>query len=211
MDRETLEFARLYWERRETSFIANKFLGVPCFQNPFDAWMMQEILYDTRPEVLIECGSFCGGSALLWASLMELIGIDGTVVAIDIMDTAHELARSNPLWQRRVRWITGSTTAPEVVEEATAIAAGRRTMVLLDSDHHKAHVLDELSAYAGVVSSGCYLVVQDGLVSTLMPEYGEGPAEALEVFLATDDRFEVDVGRERMLFSGATGGHLLRR
>lgn len=210
MDDVSLAFARHWWANREKT-VTNRYLGVLCLQNPFDAWIMQEIITETRPEVIVECGSLAGGSALLWAHLMEQLEIDGQVVAIDLAEQAAEEARRMPIWERRVHWISGSTVEPEVIAEATEIAAGRRTMVVLDSDHSQAHVEAEMAHYGGLVSSGCYMVVQDGLVTAVVPEHGPGPLEAIERFLATDERFEVDRERERMLFTSSPSGFLRRR
>ena len=86
-------------------------------------------------------------------------------------------------------------------------------MVILDSKHTADHVRKELDAYAPLVSPGCYLIVQDGFVNghPLEPDFGPGPYEAVQDFLAVDDRFEVDESRERMLFTFNPGGFLRRR
>lgn len=108
-------------------------------------------------------------------------------------------------------FLHGSTVDPDVVARVAAIAAGRPTMVILDSDHTAAHVRAELDAYAGMVTPGCYLVVQDGLVEELVPDHGPGPLAAIDEFLAVDDRFEVDRDRQRLILTAAPSGWLLRR
>jgi cephalosporin hydroxylase len=122
-----------------------------------------------------------------------------------------DLAREQPLWDRRVRFLQGSTVDPATLAEVVAIIDDRRTMVILDSDHAAPHVSAELRAYAPLVTPGCYLIVQDGIVSTVDPSYGPGPLEALTAFLADDDRFEVDLSRERQFFTFNPSGFLLRR
>lgn len=210
MDDVTTAFARHYWDEKRDTFFSNTFMGVICLQHPFDVQVTEEIIWETRPEVIVECGSFGGGSALRWAAMQETAGIDGCVVAIDIEDRMDQ-ARAHALWDRRVRFLHGSTTDPAIVERAVEVVAGRRAMVILDSDHAEAHVAAELRAWAPVVSPGCYLIVQDGFVASLDPAHGPGPLEAIEAFLATDDRFEVDAVRERQLFTFNPSGFLRRR
>jgi cephalosporin hydroxylase len=202
------QFSQLYWRRNREAFFANRFLGVPCFQHPFDAWVTQEIICEVQPDVIVECGSLAGGSALLWASVLDQLG-DGRVVAIDRDDRLHAAAARHKLWSR-VDWIIGSTTDPEIVADVHLRCDGKRTMVILDSDHAADHVGAELDAYADLVSPGSYMIAQDGFVSDLDPEHGPGPREAVEKFLARDDRFAPDPVRERMLSTFNPGGFLRR-
>lgn len=204
-------FAELWWADNRRTFFANTFLGVPAFQHPFDAWVTQEILVETRPEVVVEAGSFAGGSALLWATILEQVVDEPRVIAIDQQDLMHE-ARQVPIFERRVHFIHGSSTDAAVVDEVAAIVEGRPTMVILDSAHDMEHVLEEIRAYAPFVSPGQYLIVQDGFCSghPIVAQDGPGPYEALEVFLAEDDRFEVDEARERMRFTFNPMGFLRR-
>lgn len=179
-------------------------------QHPGDAWVTQEIISETRPEVIIECGRLGGGSTIMWAHLLELLDIDGTVVSVELSDLQLEVM-SRPIWARRVHPITGSSVDPDVVEQVRAVCADRRTMVILDSDHREPHVRAEIEAYGPLVTPGCYLIVQDGFISQVDPDYGPGPLEAIEGFLSTDDRFEVDASRERMLHTLNPSGFLRRR
>lgn len=206
----TIAFAREWWKNGIDAFLKNTYAGVTCLQHPFDAWITEEIIWETRPDVIVECGSFFGGSALRWASHLELAGIDGTVVAIDINDNMAA-ARKVPVWDRRVRFLRGSTVDPVIVDQVARITSDRRTMVILDSDHKQPHVAAELDAYASMVTPGCYLIVQDGFISSIDPKHGPGPLEASEEFVAADDRFEVDESRERMLFTFNPSGFLRRR
>lgn len=209
-DRIVREFAEL-WAADHTIIFNQKCLGITTAQHPFDAWITQEIIVETRPERIVECGSFFGGSAILWAMLLEHTAEDGRVVAIDISDRMAG-ARNVELFRRRVDFLHGSTIDPEIVAQVVALVHGHRTMVILDSAHDAAHVAAELETYSGLVSPGCYLIVQDGAVNghPIDPEYGPGPWEATQKFLARDDRFEVDESRERMLFTFNPSGFLRR-
>lgn len=210
-DDTTAAFARAWWEANETTFFANKFMGVPCFQHPFDAWITQEIIWETKPEVIVECGSFTGGSAVMWATHMELYTDEARVIAIDLVDRVEE-ARKVPVWDRCVTFLEGSSTAPEIVEQVRSHVAGKRTMIILDSLHTQAHVAAELEAYADLVTPGCYLIVQDGFINghPCDPDAGPGPFEAIQEFMAVDDRYEIDTSRERMMFTLNPSGFLRR-
>jgi cephalosporin hydroxylase len=213
-ERVIADFARLYWdgERSVSSFFNNTFMGVPTLQHPFDAWITQEIIFETAPDLVVECGSFFGGSAIMWALLLEQVSSDARVVAVDLSDNMDQ-ARQNPVFQRRVTFVQGSSIAPDVIDQVHELAAGRKAMVILDSLHTQEHVAAELAAYSDLVAPGCYLIVQDGFVNghPLEPDWGPGPYEAVEDFLARDDRFEQDRARERMLFTFNPGGFLRRR
>lgn len=208
---ETDAFAVKWWGQSQRTFFANKFLGVPALQHPFDAWVTQEIISETRPQVVVETGTFTGGSALLWASLLELLVDDGQVVTIDAEDRTGR-ARELPLWNRRVEFVQGSSADQEVANRVAGMVGDLRVMVILDSLHTLEHVSAELDLFAPLVSPGCYLIVQDGFVNghPCEPDWGPGPSEATAKFLAGDGRFEPDRERERMLFTLNPGGFLRR-
>jgi cephalosporin hydroxylase len=203
-------FAELWWEDPDIYF-GQHYMGIRTLQHPFDAWITQEIISETRPERIVEAGAFCGGSATMWAMLLDQLVPDGRVISIDLVDSFDQ-ARQIDVCRRRVDFITGSTVDPAVVADVGERVAGKRTMVILDSAHDEAHVTKELAAYAGLVSVGCYLIVQDGVVNghPLVAEHGPGPFEAVERFMQTDDRFVVDRARERMLFTFNPNGFLRR-
>ena len=205
------DFADLWWSE-QAIFFGQEWMGIPTLQHPFDAWVTQEIIVQTRPDRIVEAGSFYGGSATMWAVLLEHLVADGRVIAIDLHDNLDR-ARQVDVFNRCVDFVQGSTVATHVVERVRELVAGHRTMVILDSKHTADHVRKELDAYAPLVSPGCYLIVQDGFVNghPLEPDFGPGPYEAVQDFLAVDDRFEVDESRERMLFTFNPGGFLRRR
>jgi len=204
-------FAEIWWADRNT-FFTNTFLGVPALQHPFDAWITQEIIVEVAPQVIVEAGSFGGGSAMLWAMIQQQVVPDGRVIAIDLDDNMDQ-ARQIPLFNERVTFVHGSSTDPAVVEHVHQLVAGQRALVILDSAHTKEHVTAEIDAYAPLVEPGSYLIVQDTFVNghPLEREWGPGPFEAVTNFLATDGRFEVDRTRERMKFTFNPNGFLRRR
>ncbi len=206
------DFAALYWDDGELSFFRNTYRGIPTLQHPFDAWVTLEIIHETAPDLILECGSFYGGSAVMWADHMLHATPDARVVAVDVHDNMDR-ARANSTFGDHVTFLHGSSVDPAIVDQVREIADGRRTMVILDSLHTLDHVTAELAAYAELVSPGCYLIVQDSFVNghPLEPDWGPGPYEAIERFMASDERFEQDRTRERMLFTFNPGGFLRRR
>lgn len=209
-------FLRLYHERHlhPSNFVTGteadrgraSWLGVPTWKLPSDMWVYQEILVETRPELVIETGTQYGGSALFYASVFDLLGA-GEVVTIDI-DTAsvHDAVRAHP----RVTIIEGSSTDPAVVRAVRERAAERRTMLILDSDHQQAHVAEELRVWSDVVSPGCYLVVEDTALGTeYLPGWG-GSLAALDEWLPAHGEFRRDPSREKFLVTVNPGGYLIR-
>lgn len=204
-------FAQIYWSQKGTTVFANRFLGVPTFQNPCDAWITQEIIVEIVPDLVIETGTMAGGSALLWATILEQVNPDATVITVDGYDQVEE-ARKHAIFQRRVDYIQGGSTEPRIVEEVSRRASGKRTLVILDSHHSQWHVAAEIEAYAPLVSPGSYLIVQDSFLNghPVEPDARPGPFEAIADFLASDDRFTADHTRERMLLTFNPNGFLRR-
>ena len=157
------------------------------------------------PEVVVETGTYRGGSALYLASVCDLLGT-GEVVSIDI-----EPARDDYPEHPRVTYLAGrSSTDPDVVAEVEARSKGKPILVILDSDHSQAHVEAELEAYAPLVPVGSYLIVEDSNIGRIRKDLMPGPLEAIETFLARTDEFEVDRDREKFLITFNPSGYLRR-
>jgi cephalosporin hydroxylase len=137
------------------------FHNVPIEKNPLDLWMMQQVIYELQPEFIVETGTFRGGSALYWAHTLNGMGLENSrVLTVDISDY-NATASTHPLWKKYVTFFKGSSTDAAVVGEIARRVQGHKTLVTLDSDHSMKHVLDELHAYAPLVTRGSYLVVED--------------------------------------------------
>ena len=189
----------------------NKWLGILTEQNPNDVWITQEIIVETRPDFIIETGTLCGGSAAVWATILEQVNPEGRVITIDIMDQAQE-ARKLPIVQKHVEFLHGSSTAAHIINEVKSRVEGKKVLVILDSDHSKQHVLNELAAYAPLVTIGSYLIVQDTNVNChpVARSFGPGPMEAIQEFLAANHDFIADRERERLMFTMHPKGYLRR-
>jgi cephalosporin hydroxylase len=182
-----------------------RWLGAQALKNPLDLWVYQEIMVETRPEVIVETGTYRGGSALYLASICDLVG-SGEVVSIDI-----EAIRDDYPAHPRITYLGGrSSTDADVLAEVRARAEGRPTLVILDSDHSQAHVEAELAAYADIVPVGCYLIVEDSNIGQIRKDLLPGPLEAIEAFLARTDEFEIDCKREKFLITQNPSGYLRR-
>ena len=180
-------------------------LGSQALKNPLDLWVYQEIVADTLPELIVETGTWRGGSALYLASICDLLG-SGDIVSIDVAPMRDDYP-PHP----RITYLAGrSSTDPEVVADVRARGEGRRTLVILDSDHSQAHVEAELEAYAPLVPIGCYLVVEDSNIGQIRKDLLPGPLEAVEGFLSRTDEFEIDLAREKFLITFNPSGYLRR-
>jgi cephalosporin hydroxylase len=182
---------------RSDVYMNTRFLNVPIAKVPVDLWMMQQIIYDTKPEFLVETGTFKGGSAIYLAWLLQSMGLPGRVLTVDIVNS-HRAAETNPLWKNYVDFYLGSSTDPNVVKKIAERVKGHRVLVTLDSDHSMLHVLRELTMYAPLVQRGGYLIAEDTHLDGVptFEDLRTGPMAAVERFLDLNTDFERDYSRE---------------
>jgi cephalosporin hydroxylase len=178
-----------------------KWLGLPIIQYPQDILAMQEIIWDVKPDLIVETGIARGGSLVFYASMLELIG-DGRVLGIDIDIRSHnrKAIESHPM-SRRISMMEGSSIDPDLLREVKQqVESAERVLVVLDSNHTHDHVLEELRLYSPFVRQGGYLVVFDTVIGDI-PEViapdrpwnrDSNPATAVARFLETNDRFMID-------------------
>jgi cephalosporin hydroxylase len=189
-----------YHEKNLSETNMPMWLGHPFWKCPLDAWAYQEVIFETKPDVLVESGTYKGGSALFFASIFDLLG-HGRVLTIDIEDF-------HPPQHPRIVYLLGSSTSNEIFQRVkSSIRPGERVMVSLDSDHHKDHVLSELKLYGPLVTPGCYMVTEDTDINghPLVDSWGPGPMEAVEEYLKTNPGFTQDRSREKagpVMFAG---------
>lgn len=200
-------FHDLYYRRwsEGADTINLSWLGHKVLKCPLDLWMYQELLVRTRPDFVVETGTFCGGSALYFATLFDLLD-QGQVITVDTQ------AQPKRPQHHRISYLEGSSTDPAIVAEVTLSVGGGRVMVLLDSDHHADHVFDEMIAYSPLVQVDDYLIVEDTNVNghPAYPEFGPGPMEAVNRFLSETDEFVIDQRCERFLMTLHPTGYLRR-
>ena len=196
-----------------------RWLGRPIIQLPQDILAVQEILWGIRPDLVIETGIAHGGSLVLSASVLELIGGKGQVLGVDIDIREHNRIEieKHPMF-KRITMIEGSSTEEKVVRQVYDFARGKKpVLVVLDSNHTHAHVLRELELYSPLVTKGSYLVVFDTLIEDMPDDFfpdrpwgkGNNPKTAVMEFLKANDRFIVDKEIEnKLLITVAPSGYL---
>lgn len=194
-------------------------MGRPIIQFPQDIIAMQEIIWQVKPDLIIETGIAHGGSLVLSASMLELVGGDGRVLGIDIDIREHNRVEieKHPMY-KRITMIEGSSIDENITEKVYDFAKDRkRIMVFLDSMHTHAHVLQELGLYSSLVTKGSYLVVFDTLIEDMPEDFypnrpwgrGNNPKTAVREFLKTTDRFVIDKEIEnKLLITVAPDGYL---
>jgi cephalosporin hydroxylase len=175
-------------------------MGRPLIQLPEDVLRIQEVIFQTQPDVIVETGVAHGGSLIFYASLCKAMG-KGRVVGVDIhIRPANRRAIEEHPLAEFITLFEGSSTDPAVVDAVEQqVRPGERVLVLLDSDHSKAHVLAELKAYAPLVTVGSYLVATDGVMADVAGRPGakpewlwDNPQEAARAFAADDERFRLE-------------------
>ena len=186
-------------------------MGRPIIQLPEDVMRIQEVIYQVKPDVIIETGVAHGGSLVLYASLLRAMGIAGKVIGVDILIRppnrkaleTHELASM-------INLIQGDSTAESTVAKVKALIRPQdRVLVILDSCHTKEHVTKELHAYSDLVTGGSYIVATDGSMRDLhdvpagSPEWREdNPSAAAEEFASTHPSFMLEQPAWRFNESG---------
>lgn len=209
-DQEVVKrFMQIYF--KSGAWFTTGWLGVQTVQMPSDNWMMQEIITATKPDYIIEAGTYHGGASLFYATVLSQVNPSGRVITIDI-NPQVAAASKFPIFKERVSVITGSSTAPEVVDRIAKEVKGRVVLVTLDSLHTKDHVLKEMELYAPLVTKGSYLVVQDTALNghPIEPAHGPGPMEAVRDFLKGHPEFRHDRKAEKFLVTFYPGGWLQR-
>ena len=179
----------------------NHWLGYRMQKNPLDLIAYQYLLYDLRPDLLVECGTWHGASALYFATIMDQLN-HGVVYTIDInewhMRPKHE----------RIFYLKESSINPDIADFFRRVASQElRVMVVLDSDHTKEHVLKELDIYGPLVTLGSYIVVEDSNIHghPLRADLPEGPWEAVHEWLPSHPEFEIDHKVEPVISNNPDG------
>ena len=208
---ETIDqFSRLFYDSWLQTWASTTWFGIPTEKPANDLWIYQEIISELRPDFIVETGTRYGGSALYLATVCEALG-RGHIITIDVQALASgdRVRPAHP----RVTYLTGSSTSPEIVAQVSEmIGASDTVMVILDSDHSMSHVSDELRLYAQFVTESSYLIVEDTEINghPVLPDFGPGPWEAVEVFLASAPEFVPDRSREKFLLTFNPRGYLKR-
>lgn len=207
LDQDIIDrFNLLYYFMGNQTWGNQKWLGVQIFKYPTDLMSYQEIIWEMRPDLIIECGSGNGASAKFFGMICDAIG-HGAVFSIDILDLSP---LAEHIAHPRVCYITGSSTHQRTIDELNRVADGKTIMVILDSDHTYEHVKDELRIYSNFVTMGQYLIVEDTNLSQEIALLHGGPARAAREFVEGTDKFIVDRSREKHILTCCPYGYLRR-
>lgn len=235
-DRDFLELSNRWIREASRYNYAHNFswLGRPILQIPQDIYAIQEIVWNVKPDLIIETGIAHGGSLILSASMLALLdyceavksgqkldpqAARRRVLGIDVDIRSHNRAaiEAHPM-THLIEMLEGSSVAPDIVEQVKAAAKGyKKILVFLDSNHTHKHVLAELEAYAPLTSVGSYCVVWDTGIEDLPVgsctdrPWGKGnnPKTAVWEFLKTNDCFEIDKEIEcKLLITASSDGFL---
>ena len=181
-------------------------MGNQVFKCVFDLWVLQEILFETRPDIVIEAGTGKGGSALFIAHILSNID-KGFVVTVDTKK------RKVP-YHGRIFYLIGSSISKKIIDNITNFISSTynpKVMVILDSSHFAKHVLKELNIYHKFVTVGQYLIVEDtNLGGNPISSPDPGPIKGVKEFLKHNKDFAVDRGREKFGVSFNPEGYLLK-
>lgn len=213
-----------------------RWMGRPAIQFPNDAWAMQELIWDVKPDLIIEAGIAHGGSLVFYASILAMLDVADAVesgklvdpnktkrkvIGIDIDIRSHNRGaiEQHPMrpW---IQMIEGSSVSPDIVAQVLQISNEYNCiLVSLDSNHSHNHVLAELNAYAPLVSEGSYCVVFDTVVEDMPAALstnrpwgpGNNPKTAVWEYLKTHPEFEIDKSiQHKLLITVAPDGYLKR-
>ena len=198
------QFHSLYYCSPERTWNNTRWMGRRTMRCPLDLWVYQEILYDIKPDIVIETGTNEGGGTHFLASIMDVIG-KGKVIGVDI----EEL--DNRADHERITYIQGSSISNEIVRKVSEmIEPDHAVLVILDSDHNMPHVLEEMKIYSEFVTKGSYMIVEDSNINghPIMPKWGPGPFEAIQKFLQENNFFEIDRSQEKFYLSFNPNGYL---
>ena len=197
-------------------------MGRPIIKYPQDIVIMQELIWDVRPDLIIETGIAHGGSIIFSSSMMELLGNGGKVIAVDIEIRKHnrDAIEKHPM-MKNITMLEGSSVDEKIVQQIADYAKNfRKVMVVLDSNHSHEHVYRELEMYTPLVSMDSYILLPDTFVEFFPKGYvtdrpwdvGNNPYTAMEAFLKTTDQFVKDESiTNKLLITEAFGGGYLKR
>jgi cephalosporin hydroxylase len=226
-DDKKLKFFANQWlnESMIKQYVYNfSWLGRPIIQSPQDIMALQEIIWDVKPDMIIETGIAHGGSLIFSASMLTLLEAcgeieNGQVLGIDIDIREHnKKAIEVHSMNKKIKMLQGSSLDKMILQKVNDLVKNaKKILVCLDSNHTHEHVLGELKAYAPFVSIGSYCVVFDTIVED-MPEGsfpnrlwgpGNNPKTAVVEFLKLNQNFEIDKSiQNKLMITNASDGYL---
>jgi len=202
------EFHKWYFNSEVWNNGKTSYFGIPMMKCPLDLWVYQELIFRVKPRVIIETGTWLGGSAQFLANTVLLSHVQNPlVITIDIAPAVRGIKHMHVLQ------LVGSSISNEALVRCKQEIADRSNgpvMVILDSNHRKDHVLAEMNMYAPLVTDSSYMIVEDTNVNEhpVFPDHGPGPYEAVTEFLADYRGFVIDKECEKYGLTFNPSGYL---
>ena len=212
----SLRWTRAMWEKN--LWTHNKWLGFTIWQWPTDLLILQEIIHENKPDIIIETGTNTAGSAVFFASMLDLIG-GKKVISIDIAPVQPDILKKvdNHKVGKYINFVTGDSKSPDILDQVeTLVDSSKKVMVFLDSDHGYEHVKGEIEAYKKFVPVGGHLIVADTICYELSKIPGweqfreDNPLRATHEFLKKDTDFICEEQWEKFMVTFFPGGFLKR-
>jgi len=203
------KFHLLYAENHKQTYDDTYWMGIRSMKCPLDLWIYQEIVYRTKPDIIIETGTNEGGTALFLANICDLLR-NGHIITVDIASTKNQPKHE------RIHYLQGDSTSDQTIDKIRKLMdtlnnkPDRKVMVILDDDHSEKHVLKEMELYGKLVSIGNYMIVEDTSMGghPVWPEFGSGPLEAVQKYLESHNDFKIDLTCEKFLLTFNPNGYL---
>jgi cephalosporin hydroxylase len=198
------DFHRHYYDSKV--WINTFWFGHRILKCPLDLMNYQEILFKIKPDVIIECGTNEGGSALFLANICDLLN-KGKIITIDI-----EKRENRPIHQK-ITYLLGDSTSPEILKKVKELIHPNDViLVILDSEHTEPHVYKEMELYNQFVSKGSYLIVEDTNIggNPIYPNLAPGPMGAVQKFLENNENFSIDTTKHKFHLTFNPNGYLLK-
>lgn len=199
-------FHTLYYSNDKQTWGNTRWMGRDILKCPLDIWIYQELIYEYRPDIIIETGTFMGASAHYLGCMCDMVD-NGRVITIDVEDRSPY-----PEHPRVEYWHGGSDSAAILNRLKQIVSPGMKVIVILDSDHSAQHVTKELNAYCEFVPVGSYMIVEDSNINgyPVRAGWGPGPMEAIDEFMRGRQDWIIDTNREKFMLTFNPKGYLKR-
>ena len=214
MNNNTIGDAYHRWYYDTEVWKSTTFLGLPCLKSVSDMWGYQEIISRLKPDLIIEFGTFSGASALYFSIIKQSVNPNGIVLTVD---TDHSNVPPMLMQSQAIKFMTCSSTSPEVADRITKLQQEFPGPIfsILDSDHSKEHVLNEMLSLRNILKPGDYMVIEDSNINghPVYPEFGDGPMEAILAYqeMYPDDYESDKESEDKFGFTFAPCGFLVRK
>jgi cephalosporin hydroxylase len=185
------------------------YCGVRTLKSPMDAWVYQEIIWELKPDTIIEIGNKWGGSALMLMDHLERVAEEAVIIAVDKNHSIiHEKVRN----RMGFHWIEGLAADPKTIAKVKyelEYTGAKKVMIIEDSEHSYDNTLAVLKGYSQFVTPGQYFIIEDSIMNHgLARKPWQEPYKAIEDFIKETDRFEIDRTREKFFITWNPKGYL---